>query len=134
MNDPVFASGSLGEGVAIIPSGSKVVAPSDGKIKAIFPTGHAVALHTNEGMDVLIHVGLDTYKLQGRHFSVHAEVGDEVKRGDVLIEFNRDAIRSEGYDITAPILICNAVEFSNIKGSVGDTVSELEELITARER
>ncbi len=134
VNDPVFASGSLGEGVAIIPSGSKVVAPSDGKIKAIFPTGHAVALHTNEGMDVLIHVGLDTYKLQGRHFSVHAEVGDEVKRGDVLIEFNRDAIRSEGYDITAPILICNAVEFSNIKGSVGDTVSELEELITARER
>ena len=83
---------------------------------------------------MLIHVGLDTYKLQGRHFSVHAEVGDEVKRGDVLIEFNRDAIRSEGYDITAPILICNAVEFSNIKGSVGDTVSELEELITARER
>lgn len=134
VNDPVFASGSLGEGVAIIPSGSKVVAPSDGKIKAIFPTGHAVALHTNEGMDVLIHVGLDTYKLQGRHFSVHAEVGDEVKRGDVLIEFNRDAIRSEGYDITAPILICNAVEFSNIKGSVGNTVSELEELITARER
>ncbi|WP_343215916.1 PTS glucose transporter subunit IIA [Collinsella sp. An2] len=134
VDDPTFASGSLGEGVAIIPTGSKVVAPSDAKVKAIFPTGHAVALHTNEGLDVLIHVGLDTYKLEGRHFKVHASVGDEVKKGDVLIEFDREAISSEGYDVTAPILICNAVEFSSIKGNVGDTVSELEKLITARER
>lgn len=134
VNDPTFASGSLGEGVAIEPTGCKVVAPADGKVEAIFPTGHAVALHTNEGLDVLIHVGLDTYKLDGRHFKVHASVGDEVKQGDVLIEFNREAIRAEGYDVTAPILICNAVEFSSIKGKVGDTVSELEQLITARER
>lgn len=134
VGDPTFASGSLGEGVAIIPTGSKVVAPSDAKVKAIFPTGHAVALHTNEGLDVLIHVGLDTYKLEGRHFKVHTAVGDTVKKGDVLIEFDREAIRKEGYDVTAPILICNAVEFSSIKGSVGDTVSELEKLITARER
>ena len=61
-------------------------------------------------------------------------MGDTVKKGDVLIEFDREAIRKEGYDVTAPILICNAVEFSSIKGSVGDTVSELEKLITARER
>lgn len=134
VKDPTFASGSLGEGVAIEPSGDKVVAPADSKIKAIFPTGHAVALHTNEGLDVLIHVGLDTYKLDGRHFKVHASVGDEVKKGDVLIEFDRDAIEAEGYDVTAPILICNSVEFSSIKGNVGDTVSELGKLITTRER
>lgn len=134
VNDATFASGSLGDGVAIEPTGSKVVAPSDSKVKAIFPTGHAVALRTNEGLDVLIHVGLDTERLDGRHFTVHAAVGDTVKKGDVLIEFDRDAIHEEGYDVTAPILICNSVEFSSIKGKVGDTVSELEQLITARER
>lgn len=134
VKDTTFASGSLGEGVAIEPSGSKVVAPADSKVNAIFPTGHAVALHTNEGLDVLIHVGLDTYKLGGRHFKVCASVGDEVKKGDILIEFDRDAITAEGYDITAPILICNSVEFSSIKGKVGNTVGELEQLITARER
>lgn len=134
VKDPTFASGSLGDGVAIEPSGGKVVAPSDSKVKAIFPTGHAVALHTDEGLDVLIHVGLNTEKLDGRHFKVHAAVGDTVKKGDVLIEFDRDAICKEGYDITAPILICNSVEFSSIKGNVGDTVSELEKLVTARVR
>ena len=134
VNDPTFASGSLGDGVAIEPTGNKVVAPSDSKIKAIFPTGHAVALHTKEGLDVLIHLGLSTEKLDGRYFTVHASVGDTVKKGDVLIEFDGDAIRKEGYDMTAPILICNSVEFSSIKGNVGDTVSELEQLITARER
>ncbi len=134
VSDPTFASGSLGEGVAIEPTGGKVVAPSDSKVKAIFPTGYAVALHTDDGLDVLIHVGLDTYKLEGKHFKVHANVGDEVKQGDVLIEFDREAINAEGFDLTAPILICNTAEFSSIKGRVGDTVSELEQLIMARER
>ena len=124
----------MGQGVAIEPSGNKVVAPSDSKIEAIFPTGHALALHTKEGLDVLIHIGLDTVKLDGRHFNVKAEVGQTVKKGDVLIEFDRDAIQSEGYDVTAPILICNSVEYASIKGNVGDTVSELDQLITARER
>ncbi len=134
VNDAIFASGSLGEGVAVQPTGTKVVAPADSKVKAVFPTGHAVALHTDNGLDVLIHVGLETYKLDGRHFTVHASVGDEVKKGDVLIEFDRDAICAEGFDITVPILICNAVEYASIKGNVGCTVSELEQLIVTRER
>lgn len=134
VGDATFSSGALGEGVAIEPEGTVVVAPADAKVKAIFPTGHAVALHTDDGLDVLIHVGLDTYKLEGRHFKVRAQVGDTVRRGDVLIEFDGDAIRAEGYDLTAPILICNAVEFSSIKGNVGNTVHELDTLITARER
>ena len=132
VRDPMFSSGSLGEGVAIEPTGGKVVAPSDSKVKAIFPNGHAVALHTNEGLDVLVHIGLDTDKLEGRHFTVRAAVGDSVRKGDVIIEFDREAIEREGYDLTAPILICNAAEFSSIKGKVGDTVGELEKLITAR--
>lgn len=134
VKDQTFAAGLLGRGVAIEPTGNKVVAPSDCKVEAIFPTGHAVALHTSEGMDVLIHIGLDTERLAGKFFNVRASIGDTVKRGDVLIEFDRDAIKDAGYDVTAPILICNVVEFASIKGNVGDTVEELDELITARER
>lgn len=134
VNDQTFAAGLLGQGVAIEPTGDRVVAPDDAKIEAIFPTGHAVALHTDTGLDVLIHVGLDTVKLDGRHFKVHAAVGDHVKRGDTLIEFDRESISSEGYDVTVPILVCNSVEFSSIKGSIGASVDELDELITVRER
>lgn len=134
VNDQTFANGLLGQGVAIEPTGNKVVAPSDSKIEAIFPTGHAVALHTDEGMDVLIHVGLDTERLDGKYFHVHAEIGQNVKKGDVLIEFDRNAIKEAGYDVTVPILICNSVEFASIKGNVDSTVAELDELITARER
>ena len=101
---------------------------------AIFPTGHAVALNTVDGLDVLIHVGLDTVQLEGKHFTVHAQVGDIVHKGDVLIEFDREAIAAEGYDVTVPILVCNSVEFSSIKGSVGEHVEEMDQLIVARER
>lgn len=134
VHDETFSRGLLGDGVAIEPTGNEVVAPADSKVKAIFPTGYAVALHTNEGLDVLIHVGLDTEKLDGRHFKVRASVGDAVKKGDVLIEFDREAIEAEGFDVTAPILICNSAEYASIRGSVGDTVSELDKLITAKQR
>lgn len=134
VNDQTFAAGLLGQGVAIEPTGDRVVAPADSKIEAIFPTGHAVALHTSNGLDVLIHVGLDTVKLAGKHFKVHASVGDQVKQGQVLIEFDRGAISAEGFDVTVPILVCNSVEFASIKGNIGKDVNELEQLITVRER
>lgn len=106
-----------------------MIAPADAKVEAIFPTGHAVALNTVDGLDVLIHVGLDTVQLEGKHFTVHAQVGDIVHKGDVLIEFDREAIAAEGYDVTVPILVCNSVEFSSIKGSVGEHVEEMDQLI-----
>ena len=134
VSDQMFAKGLLGQGVAIKPTGNRVVAPSDGKIEAIFPTGHAVAIHTADGLDVLIHVGLETVKLDGRHFKVNAAVGDAVSRGDVLIEFDGRAIIDEGYDLTVPILICNSAEYANIKGCDGAEVGELDQLITVRSR
>lgn len=135
VKDQTFATGLLGQGVAIRPTGTRVIAPADdAKIEAIFPTGHAVALNTVDGLDVLIHVGLDTVQLEGKHFTVHAQVGDIVHKGDVLIEFEREAIEAEGYDVTVPILVCNSVEFSSIKGSVGEHVEEMDQLIVARER
>ena len=77
---------------------------------------------------------MDTVQLEGKHFTVHAQVGDIVHKGDVLIEFDREAIAAEGYDVTVPILVCNSVEFSSIKGSVGAHVEEMDQLIVARER
>lgn len=132
VRDQTFAAGLLGQGVAVVPTGNRVVAPSDCKVEAVFPTGHALALHTSDGLDVLIHVGLETVKLDGRHFHVGVSVGQAVKRGEVLIEFDRAAIEGEGFDVTVPILVCNAVEFASIKGNVGASVSELDELISAR--
>lgn len=134
VKDQLFAKGLLGQGVAIEPSGTRVVAPADAKVEAIFPTGHAVALHTCDGFDVLIHVGLNTEQLNGRYFKVHAAVGDAVSKGDVLIEFDREAIEAEGFDAVAPILICNSVEFDSIKGRVGEQVSELDDLVTVKGR
>lgn len=134
VKNPTFAKGLLGQGAAIIPSGGRVVAPSDSRVEAIFPTGYAVALHTKEGLDLLIHVGLDTIKLEGRHFKVHASEGDEVSQGQVLIEFDREAIAAEGFDVTVPILLCNSVEFSSIKWRIGARVDELDRLCVARKR
>ena len=84
VNDQTFATGLLGQGVAIQPTGTRVIAPADAKVEAIFPTGHAVALNTVDGLDVLIHVGLDTVQLEGKHFTVHAQVGDIVHKGGAM--------------------------------------------------
>ena len=134
VEDQIFAKGLLGQGVAVRPAGTRIVAPSDAKVETIFPTGHAVALHTAEGLDVLIHIGFNTEELAGKHFKVHAKAGDSVKRGDVLIEFDRAAIAAEGYDVTVPILICNSAEFASIKGREGKAVEELDQLLVARAR
>lgn len=134
VQDQAFAKGLLGQGLAIVPTGNRVVAPADGKIESIFPTGHAVAMHTVDGFDILIHIGMDTVKLDGRHFKVNASLGDTVQKGDVLIEFDREAIAAEGYDVTVPVLICNSAEYVSIKGCEGIKVEELDKLMTARAR
>lgn len=134
VKDSTFSAGLLGEGIAISPIGNRVVAPADAKIESIFPSGYAVALHTFEGLDVLIHVGLDTVSLNGEHFRVRASQGETVKRGDVLIEFDRDELARKGLDLTVPILIRNALEFSSLKSAPGEQVNELDELIVARPR
>lgn len=134
VNDQTFAAGLLGQGVAIHPTGNRVVAPAAAKVEAIFPTGYAVALHTDNGLDILIHIGIDTARLEGHYFKVNVAVGDHVNEGDVLIEFDRAAVEAEGCDTTVPILICNSVEFSSIKGRIGDEVEELDQLLVVRDR
>ncbi|MBY4797287.1 PTS glucose transporter subunit IIA [Collinsella sp. AGMB00827] len=134
VNDEVFASGMLGEGVAIQPLSNRVVAPADAKVEVIFPTGHAVALRTDDGLDILIHLGLNTVNLNGEHFVVHAQPGDTVRRGQVLIEFDRRAIASAGFDTIVPVLLRNALEFSSVKPVVNEIVNELDDLIRVRPR
>lgn len=114
VSDPTFSDEILGKGAAVIPSDNRICAPADGTITTVFPTGHAVAVTTAEGVEVLIHVGLDTVKLNGRHFTIHAQEGQEVKTGDLLLEADLDEIRKEGFDIITPVVICNSDEFSKI--------------------
>lgn len=114
VSDPTFSDEILGKGAAVIPSDNRIYAPADGTITTVFPTGHAVAVTTAEGVEVLIHVGLDTVKLNGRHFTIHAQEGQEVKTGDLLLEADLDEIRKEGFDIITPVVICNSDEFSKI--------------------
>jgi PTS system beta-glucosides-specific IIC component len=105
--DPVFAEGAFGQGVAIVPTGGAVYAPFDGEVVAVFPTGHAVGLRAADGTEVLIHVGINTVKLGGEHFTLKVEQGAHVRAGDLLLEFDGDAIRAAGYDLSTPVLVTN---------------------------
>lgn len=130
VNDPTFAENILGKGIAVIPSGTRIVAPTAGTVTQMFDTGHACTLLTDSGAELLIHIGLDTLKLKGQHFQRRAAEGDQIKPGDVLIEFDRDAIAAAGYDTIVPIVLCNPDAFSKIEMETGHAVNELDELIT----
>lgn len=130
VNDPTFNSGLLGSGVAVIPSDGKICAPADGTVNLIFPTGHAVAMTTTEGIELLIHFGLDTVKLEGKHFHIVGEAGTEVKKGDVLVEADVEAIKAEGYDVITPVLVSNTDSFSAVEGFAGKQVSVGDDIIS----
>ncbi len=106
--DVTFASGLLGEGVAIIPQDGRVVAPFAGEVVSLFETKHAIGLLSDSGVEMLIHVGIDTVKLGGAPFTAHVQVGDRVNAGDLLLEFDRAAILAAGYDLATPIIISNS--------------------------
>ena len=109
--DSTFASGLLGQGVAIIPSVGKVIAPFSGEVASIFQTKHAIGLLSDSGIELLIHVGIDTVKLEGAPFTAHVKEGDKIKAGDLLLEFDRQAILNAGYDLATPIIISNSDDY-----------------------
>lgn len=109
--DSTFASGLLGQGVAIIPSVGKVIAPFSGEVASIFQTKHAIGLLSDSGIELLIHVGIDTVKLDGAPFTAHVKEGDKIKAGDLLLEFDRQAILNAGYDLATPIIISNSDDY-----------------------
>lgn len=114
VDDPVFASGSMGDGVAIEPTSGEVHAPFDGTVVAVLPSQHAIGLRSDDGIDLLIHVGLDTVSLQGKPFTVAVEQGDRVQAGDLLLSFDRDAILAAGLVTTTPVIITNSKKFGSI--------------------
>ncbi|MDT3316569.1 beta-glucoside-specific PTS transporter subunit IIABC [Microbacterium sp. KSW4-11] len=129
--DAAFAEGALGDGVAILPRSGALYAPFDATIAAAFPTGHAIGLRHADGAEVLIHIGIDTVKLGGRHFDVKVTTGQQVKAGDLLVEFDGDAIEKAGYDLTTPIVVTNGELYPAITGRTSGPVAHGEPLFTA---
>lgn len=114
VSDPVFSSGGMGQGIAIVPDEGKLYAPFDGTVAMVFDTLHAVGLENSAGVEMLIHIGLDTVKLNGKYFSAKVNAGDTVKAGDLLIEFDKDEIEKE-FSMDTPVIITNSDEFDNLE-------------------
>lgn len=128
--DEAFAAGVLGKGIAIEPSDGRVVAPADCTVATLFPTGHAIGLITDGGAEILIHIGMDTVKLEGQYFTAHVKQGDHVKAGDTLIEFDVEKIKSAGYSIVTPVLVTNADQYMDVVATADKNVAESANLIT----
>lgn len=113
--DATFSGGLLGQGAAIIPLANEVRAPFYGEVASLFQTRHAIGLLSNSGIEVLIHIGIDTVKLEGQHFTAHVQPGDKIKPGDLLIEFDREAILAAGYDLATPVIVSNSDDYRGVK-------------------
>ena len=130
VNDATFASEVLGKGVAVIPSKGEVVAPCDATVETIFDTKHAVGLSTENGMELLIHIGINTVELEGKYYTAHVKAGDHVNKGQLLISFDMDKIKDAGYDMTTPLIVTNSDDYKDVKilqeGSVTPSDKVLE--------
>ena len=113
--DPAFSGRMLGRGIAIVPSDGRVYAPCDGTVETVFPTGHALTLQAPWGGEILIHVGLDTVTLTGQGFLLRVAAGETVKRGQLLLEADLDAIRRAGLDPVTPVVLCNWQKFNGFR-------------------
>jgi PTS system beta-glucosides-specific IIC component len=131
VRDAVFAGGALGKGVAVVPRTGALYAPFDALVVAAFPTGHAIGLQHADGAEVLIHVGLDTVKLAGKHFSLKVESGQRVSAGDLLVEFDVAAITAAGFDLTTPVIVTNGDLYPAIGNAASGPIAHGDALFTA---
>ena len=129
VKDEAFASGVLGDGIAIEPSDGELVAPADGEISSTFETHHAVGMTTADGAELLMHIGIDTVKLGGKHFTYLVNEGDKVKKGQPLIRFELEAIKAEGYPVTTPVIVCNTDDYAAIEAKASGTVKQGDALL-----
>ena len=130
VNDGVFSEGMLGKGIAIEPSIGRAVSPINGVVSTVFETKHAIGLTSDDGIEILIHIGIDTVKLNGEHFNTHVKSGDKVKVGDILVEFDIEKIKEAGYPIVTPVIITNTDSYENIEILVDGSVKEEEKLLS----
>ena len=133
VDDPVFSSGAMGKGIAIEPMDNKVYAPFNGTIEFIAETKHAIGLLSEDGVEVLIHVGMDTVKMQGRGFNVKTSVNSKIKAGDLLLEFDRNAIEKEGYSLITPVVITNADNYEDNVLCINEEVKNGRTIINLKE-
>ena len=129
VKDEAFASGVLGNGIAIEPSDGELVAPADGEISSTFETHHAVGMTTADGAELLMHIGIDTVKLGGKHFTYLVNEGDKVKKGQPLIRFELEAIKAEGYPVTTPVIVCNTDDYAAVEAKASGTVKQGDALL-----
>ena len=132
VNDATFSSGVLGEGYAVIPIEGKVTAPFDGKVETLMDTHHALGLVSNSGIEMLIHVGLETVALNGKYFTPKVAEGDSFKKGDVLLTFDLEAIKKEGYDTTTPVVVSNADDYAAFAPALGNASAGVKMLELAK--
>ena len=129
VQDEAFASCVLGEGVAIEPTEGKLYAPADALVDNLFDTHHAIGLVTGSGVELLLHIGIDTVKLGGQHFTAHVKTGQKVKKGDLLISFDLDAIKAAGYLCTTPMIVCNTDDYAAVRTLAAGTVAPGQDLL-----
>lgn len=134
VNDQTFAQELLGPGIAIVPSNGTVVSPIDGTIATVMDTKHAVCIQGEDGLELIVHAGLDTVELNGKYYQTYKEIGDQVKAGDVLLEFDLEEITKAGYDVTTPIVITNLGDYKITKCLTGQQVKAGEEVIQLTKR
>lgn len=131
VNDPVFNSEAMGKGVAVLPSENKVYAPIDGTIVSLMDSHHAVGLE-GDGIELLIHVGMDTVKLEGKYFTPHVTEGQQVKKGDLLLEFDIEGIKKEGYELVTPVVVTNSADFSDVNWNFQKQVKAGDKLLVVK--
>lgn len=130
VSDPTFGEEIVGKGIAIEPTNGKVMSPVNGIVSMLFETKHAVIITSEQGAEILIHIGLDTVKLKGEFFTAFVTVGQKVKTGDLLVEFNLEELIKAGYDSVTPMVICNMDKYRDIKIKTGSYQKVLSEVIT----
>ena len=132
VKDATFASEVLGKGMAVIPFKGEVKAPCDATVSTIFDTKHAIGLATDSGLELLIHIGVDTVELGGKFYTAHVKDGDEVKKGQTLITFDMDAIKAAGYDVTTPLIVTNTDDYEEVKMLTEGTVNNGSEVLEVK--
>lgn len=130
--DETFAEEVLGKGIAVEPKDGRVVAPADGVVETMFVTKHAVGIHTDSGLDLLIHVGINTVELDGQYYEAHVKEGDSVKAGDLLITFDMEGIRGAGYSLTTPVIVTNSDDYEAVEQTVKGAVHALDQVMVIR--
>ncbi|SDC45845.1 PTS system beta-glucoside-specific IIA component, Glc family /PTS system beta-glucoside-specific IIB component, Glc family /PTS system beta-glucoside-specific IIC component, Glc family [Paenibacillus sp. CF095] len=130
INDITFAGEHMGKGIAIRPISGRVVSPITGVVQTVYRTKHAIGLVSDDGVEMLIHIGQDTVKLKGQHFTTHVKDGDRVNAGDLIVEFDLQAIKDAGYETVTPIIVTNTSSYLDVVGTKEATVHEKDKLIT----